>query len=122
MGDPLSLATGVLSVVGFVLQVASGAMAMVDKTVTAHATQRKVVRNLRSELERTTKGTTNLQIVLNTILGNSKDKIVKRMCRKCVLFNVSPLTPDELTSTDQYRMCHRTTRADKGAGGYPRMD
>jgi len=84
MGDPLSLATGVLSVVGFVLQVASGAMGMVDKTVTAHATQRRVVRNLRRELEKTIKGTTSLQIVLNTMLGNSKDRIVKRMCRKCV--------------------------------------
>jgi len=87
MGDPLSLATGVLSVVGFVLQVASGAMAMVDKTVTVHATQRRAIRNLRRELEKTIKGTTNMQIVLNTMLGNFEDRIVKRMCRTCALFN-----------------------------------
>ena len=84
MSDPFSLVTGVLSVVGFVLQVASGAMAMVDKTVTAHGNQRRMVRNLRRELDKTIKGTTNMQIVLNTMLGNSEDKIVKRMCRKCV--------------------------------------
>jgi len=122
MASPLSLATGVLSVVGFVLQVTSGAMGMVERTVTAHATQKRVVRNLRRELEKTINGTASMQTVLNTLLGNSKDKIVKRMCRKCVLFKVTPLTPDELTLTNQYRMYHRTTAADKGAGGYPRMD
>ena len=117
MCDPLSLATGVLSVVGFVLQVASGAMGMMDKTVTAHGTQRRVIRNLRRELDKTIKGSTNMQIVLNAMLGKSKDK----MCRKCVLFMVAPLMPDELISTDQSRMYHRTTATDEGAGGYPRM-
>ena len=121
MSDPFSVATGVLSVVGFVLQVASGAMGMIDKTVTAHGTQRRVIRNLRRELDKTIKGSTNMQIVLNTMLGNSKDKIVKGMCRKCVLFMVAPLTLDELISTDQPRMYHRTTAADEGAGDYPRM-
>jgi len=121
MGDPLSLATGVLSVVGFVLQIASGAVGMVERTVTAHATQRRVVRNLRRELEKTVKGTTSMQIVLTTMLGNTKDKTVKRMCRRYVLFKVAPMTPAELTSIDQYRMCHRTTAADKGARGHPRM-
>ena len=121
MCDPFSAATGVLSVVGFVLQVASGAMGMVDKTVTAHGTQRRVVRNLRRELDKTIKGSTNMQIVLNTMLGNSKDQTVKRMCRKCVLFMVAPLTPDELISTNQSRVYHRTTAADEGVGDYPRM-
>ena len=84
MSDPFSPVMGVLSVVGFVVRVASGAMGMVDKTVTAHGDQRRMVRNLRRELDKTIKGTTNMQIVLNTMLGNSNDKIVKRMCRKCV--------------------------------------
>ena len=121
MGDPYSVATGVLSVVGFVVQVASGAMGMMDKTITAHGTQRRVVRNLQRELDKTIKGSTNMQIVLNTMLGNSKNKTVKRMCRKCVLFMVAPLMPDELISIDQTRMYHRTTAADQGAGDYPRM-
>ena len=98
MGDPFSLATGVLSVVGLVLQLASGAMAMVDKTVTAHDTQQLVIRNLRHELDKTIKSSACMQIALKAILGNSKDKIVKRMCKKCVLFKVTPLTPDELIS------------------------
>ena len=100
MGDPLSLATGVLSVVGFVLQIASGAMCMVDKTVTAHGTQRRVVRNLRRELDKTMKGSANMQTVLNAMLGHSKDQTVKRMCRKYVLFKIALLTPDKLISTD----------------------
>ena len=121
MGDPFSLATGVLSVVGFVLQIASGAMGLVDKTVTAHSTQRRVVRKLRRELDKTIKGSANMQIVLNTMLGDSKDKIVKRMCRKYVLFKSSSLTLDELISTFQSRMYHRATAADEGIGDYPRM-
>ena len=91
MGDPFSVVTGVLSVIGFVLQVASGAMGMMDKTVTAHGTQRKVVRNLRRELDKTITESTNMRVRLHIMLGNSKDKTVKRMCRKCVLFMVAPL-------------------------------
>ena len=121
MSDPFSLVTGVLSVVSLVLQVAPRAMGVVDKTVTAHDTQRRVVRNLRRELDKTIKGTTSMQIVLNTMLGNPRDKIVKRMCRKYVVFEVAPLAPNELTSTEQYRMHHLTTAADEGTGGYPRM-
>ena len=96
-------------------------MGMMDKTVTAHGTQRRVIRNLRRELDKTIKGSTNMQIVLNTMLENSEDKTGKRMCRKCVLFMVAPLTPDELISTYQSRMYDRTTAADEGAGGCPRM-
>ena len=121
MCDPLSVATGVLSVVGFVLKAASGAKGMMDKTVTAHDTQRRVVRNVQRELDKTIKGSTNMQIVLNAMLGDSEDKIVKRMCRKCALFMVAPLTPDELISTGQSRLYHRTTAADDSAGDYPRI-
>jgi hypothetical protein len=84
MADPFSIATGVLSVIGFVLQVASGAMGMVDKTVTAHGTQRRAIKNLRRELDKTIQGTANMQIVLRAMLGDPKDKTLKRMCRKCV--------------------------------------
>ena len=94
---------------------------MIDKTVTAHDTHRRVIMDLQDELDETITGSTNMQIVLTLMLGNSKDKTVKRMCRKCVLFMVAPLTPDELTSTDQSTMSHRTTAADEGAGDYPRM-
>ena len=75
-------------------------MGMVDKTVTAHSTQRRVVKKLRRELDKTMKGSANMQIVLNTMLGDSKDKTVKRMCRKYVLFKIAPLTPNKLISTD----------------------
>ena len=91
---------------------------MVDKTVTAHGTQQRMVRNLQDELDKTITGSANMRIILNTMLGNFEDKTVKRMCRKCVLFMRAPLTPDELISTDQSRMYHRTTAADEGAGDY----
>jgi len=99
MADPLSLATGVLSIVGFVLQVASGAMAMVDKTVTAHNTQRRAIRNLRFELDETIQGTASMQTVLRAMLGDPKDKTVKRMCKKYVSFKVAFFwTPVELNT------------------------
>ena len=121
MGDPPSVATAVLSVVDSVLQATSGAMGMVDKTVTAHDTQQMVVRDSRRELDKTIKGSTSIQIALNDMLGDSKDETVKRMCRKCVLFMVAPLIPDELISTDQSRMYHRNAAADEGPGDDPRM-
>ena len=121
MCDPLSVATGVLSVVGFVLKAASGAKGMMDKTVTAHDTQRRVVRDLQDELDNTITRSTNMQIALNIMLGNPKDKTVKRICRKCVLFMVAPLTPDELISTGQSIMYRRTKAAHEGVGDHPRM-
>ena len=93
-------------------------MDMMDKTVTAHDTQRKVVRNLQDDFDKTITRSTNMKIVLNIMLRNSKDKTVKRMRKKCVLFVVAPLTPDELISTDQSRVYHRTTAADEGTGDY----
>jgi len=93
MGDPFSLAAGVLSVVGFVLQVASGARDMVDKTVTAHSNQSRAIRNLRRELDKTIRSTASMQIVLNAMLGDSKDKSVKRMCKKWVSFKIASLAP-----------------------------
>jgi hypothetical protein len=121
MSDPFSLATGMLSALGFVVQAASGAVGMVDMTVTAHATQQRVIRNLLQELDKTIKGTTNMQIVLSTMLGSSTDKTVKRMCRKCVSSKVASLTPAGLTSNNQSRIYHSTTAADDGAEGYARI-
>ena len=74
---------------GFVLNVASEAMAMVDKTVTAHSTQRRAIINLRRELDKTIQATTSMQTGLSAILGDPKDKTVKRMGKKCVSFRVA---------------------------------
>ena len=89
MADPFSLATGVLGVVGFVLQVASSAMAKVDKTVTAHRTQQRAIRNLRRELDKTIQGTASMQTALSAMLGDPEDNTVKRMGKRCVSFRVA---------------------------------
>ena len=89
MADPFSLVTGVLGVVGFVLQVASSAMAKVDKTVTADRNQRLAIRNLRSELDKTIQGTASMQTVLNTMLGDPKNNTVKRMGKRWISFRVA---------------------------------
>ena len=89
MADPFSLVTGVLVVVGFVLQVASGAMDKVDKTITAHRTQRLAIRNLRHELDKTIQGTASMQTTLNAMLGDPKNKTVKRMGKRWVSFLVA---------------------------------
>ena len=89
MADPFSLATGVLGVVGFVLQLASGAMSLVDKTVTAHRTQQRAIKNLRRELDKTIKGTASMQTSLRAMLGDPKDITVKRMGKRCVSFRVT---------------------------------
>ena len=88
MADPFSLATGVLGAVGFILQVASGAMARVDKTVVAHRTQQRAIRNLRRELNKTIQETTSMQTALSAMLGDPMDNTVKRMGKKCVSFRV----------------------------------
>ena len=89
MADPFSLATGVLGVVGFVLQLASGAMSLVDKTVTTHNTQRRAIRNLRRELDKTIQGTASMQTVLSAMLGDPEDSTLKRMRRRWVSFRAA---------------------------------
>ena len=88
MADPFSLATGVLGAVGFILEVAPGAMARVDKTVAAHKIQQRAIRNLRRELDKTIQETTSMQTALGAMLGNQMDNAVKRMGKKCVSFRV----------------------------------
>jgi hypothetical protein len=119
MADPFSLTTGVLSVVGFVLKVVSGAMVMVDKTVTAHSGQRQAIRNLRRELDKTIKGTTSMHTVLTVMLEDPKDKTVKRMRRKCVSFKTDSLTTADLSISDQSELRNRTASVEYGAEGYP---
>jgi hypothetical protein len=89
MADRFSLATGVLAVVGFVQQIASGAMALVDNTVTAHGAQRRAIRNLRHEPDKTIQGTANMRTVLSAMLGDPEDSTVKMMGEMCVSFRVA---------------------------------
>jgi len=82
MADPLSIATGVLSIVGLVVQVASRAIGLVDKTVAAHGSQRKALRNMRYELYKTAQRTRHMKTALSVMLGDHKDNVVKRLLQE----------------------------------------
>ena len=90
MADPFSLVAGVLSILGLVVQAASGAMTLVDNTVTAHGNQQRAIRNLRRDLDKTIRGTENMQTVLSVMLEDPKDKTVQRLCKECAAFEIVP--------------------------------
>jgi len=78
MGDPLSITTSALALVGVVLKVSLMAIGMVDKTTGAHEAARDALRNLRRALQNLNKGTSNMQIVLRILVSDPKDRAVKR--------------------------------------------
>lgn len=79
MGDPLSIPTSVLGLVGVVLKVTVAAIGMVDKTTAAHEAARDAIRHLRRALENLNKGTSNMQIILRILISDHKDKAVKKL-------------------------------------------
>ena len=79
MGDPLSITTGVLSLVGVVLKVSVAAIGMVDKTTGAHEAAHDALRNLRRALQNLNKGTSNIQTTLRILISDPKDKAVKKL-------------------------------------------
>ena len=79
MADPLSITTGVLSLVGVVLKVSVTAIGMVDKTTGAHEAARDALRNLRRALQNLNKGTSNIQTLLRILISDPKDKAVKKL-------------------------------------------
>ena len=79
MGDPLSITTSVLGLVGVVLKVSVAAIGMVDKTTGAHEAGRDAIRNLRRALQNLNKGTSNMQITLRILILDHKDKAVKKL-------------------------------------------
>ena len=78
MGEPLSITTSALALVGVVLKVSLMAIGMVDKTTGAHKVARDALRNLRRALQNLNKGTSNMQIVLRILVSDPKDKAVKK--------------------------------------------
>ena len=79
MGDPFSITTGVLALVGVVLKVSVTPIGMVDKTTGAHEAVRDALRNLRRALQNLNKGTSNMQIILRILISDHKDKAVKKL-------------------------------------------
>jgi hypothetical protein len=79
MGDPLSITTGVLALVGVVLKVSVTAIGMVDKTTGAHEAARDALKNLRRALQNLSKGTSNMQAVLLVLISDPKDRAVKKL-------------------------------------------
>jgi len=78
MGDPLSITTSALALVGVVLKVSLMAIGMVDKTTGAHEAARDALRNLRRALQNLNKGTSNMQTILRILVSDPKDKAVKK--------------------------------------------
>jgi len=79
MGDPLSITTSVLALIGVVLKVSATAIGMVDKTTGAHEAARDSLRNLRRALQNLNKGASNIQTILHILISDPKDKAVKKL-------------------------------------------
>jgi len=79
MGDPLSITTSVLALVGVALKVSATAVGMVEKTTGAHEAARDALRNLRRALQNLNKGTSNMQTILGILISDPRDRVVKKL-------------------------------------------
>ena len=52
---------------------------MVDKTTGAHEDARDALRNLRRALQNLNESTSNMLVILNVLISDPKDKVVKKL-------------------------------------------
>ena len=80
--DPFSLATGVVGLVGFALQLVAGALGMIDKAIAAHEEAAAELRKLQRDLEDLQTQMIDVHTTLKVLASNTKDHGFKKLLRK----------------------------------------
>ena len=84
MADPLSLSTGILSLITLAIKLVVGAAGMVDKTVTAHREATNELQGLQWDLERLERQMDQIHRTLQVLATNTKDRAFKKLLQKYV--------------------------------------
>jgi hypothetical protein len=80
--DPFSLATGVVGILGFALQLVVGALGMIDKTVAAHEEAASELKELQEDLKDLQAQMIHIHTTLKVLASNTKDCGFKKLLRE----------------------------------------
>jgi len=80
--DPFSLATGVVGLVGFALQLVVGAIGMIDKTVAAHEGIAGEVKELKEDLQHLQTRMVHIRRMLKVWASDTKDRGFKKLLQE----------------------------------------
>ena len=89
MADPLSLTTGIISLITLAIKLVVGAVGLIDKTTTAHREAAKALQDLLQDLERLKRKMNQIHDKLQFLAANTKDRALKALLQEYVLSDSS---------------------------------
>jgi uncharacterized protein Yka (UPF0111/DUF47 family) len=82
MADPLSVTTGIISLITLAIKLVAGAAGLIDKTVAAHREAANELQDLKQDLERLEGQMDQIHGTLQFLATNTKDHAFKELLRK----------------------------------------
>jgi len=87
MADPLSLTTGIISLLTLAIKLVAGAAGLIDKTITAHREAANELQALQRDLERLDREMDQIHDKLQFLATDTKDRAFKKLLQQWVLFS-----------------------------------
>ena len=82
MAEPLSVTTGIISLITLAIKLIVGAAGLIDKTVTAHREAANELEDLQRDLERLEKQIDRIHGTLQLMANNTKDRAFKKLLQE----------------------------------------
>jgi len=82
MADPLSLTTGIISLLTLAIKLVVGAAGLIDKTTTAHREAANELRDLEWDLGRLDRQMDQIHSALKLLTTNTKDRTFKKLLQE----------------------------------------
>jgi len=80
--DPLSLSTGIVGLVAFALKLVTGALGLIDKTITAYDEASDQLKGLQQDLEQLQTQMIHIHRTMKMLASNTKDRGFKKLLRE----------------------------------------
>ena len=82
MAEPLSVATGIISLITLAIKLIVGAAGLIDKTIAAHREAANELQALQRDLERLEKQIDRIHGTLQLMANNTKDRAFKKLLQE----------------------------------------
>ena len=82
MADPLSVATGIISLITLAVKLVAGAAGLIDKTVAAHREASNELQRLQQDLERLEEQMDEIYCKLQFLVASTKDRAFKNLLQE----------------------------------------
>ena len=82
MADPLSVTTGILSLLTIAIKLVVGAAGLIDRTATAHREAANELRDLQQDLEQLDRRMVQIHGALQLLVTNTKDRALKKLLQE----------------------------------------